>query len=170
MWKDSTDGARIIGLMPSIEIVCIDQDRPKLFGDLPFAVVSETALISHRHPSLFQVDFDQLKGCIYHLGNPALKDPEAASMYFAWDLLSLDCQRQEEEIYLEFAGQYTGPVRQMMEELLLSSPVRRVIFTSDHQFGPPVAARFGEISLTDFWRMHDSKELRMNALYPVVGS
>jgi hypothetical protein len=38
--------------MPSIEIVCIDQDMPTDFSDMSFAVQVSTELESHRSPSL----------------------------------------------------------------------------------------------------------------------
>ena len=57
--------------MPSIEIVCIDQAEVSHFDNLPFLVEAENRLLSHREPhSLFQREFDVLKGCIYHLLNP----------------------------------------------------------------------------------------------------
>ena len=154
--------------MPSIEIVCIGQEHPTEFADLPFAVESGKALVSHRQPSLFQADFDLLEGCIYHLGNPRLKDPNASGTFFAWDLLSSECQGQEEESFLHFAEKFDGAVRLLMEKLLQASPSGRLVFTSDHQFGPPVAKRFAEVRLEEFWDAHDAKQLRMNALYPVA--
>ena len=156
--------------MPSIEIVCIGQDRPLELGALPFAVESGTELVSHRKPSFFQADFDRLKGCIYHLGNPGLKEPNAPGAFFAWDLLSALCRGQEEGTFVHFADPYAGAVRLLMEKLLLSSPIRGLVFTSDHQFGPPVPMRFAETSFEVFWRLHDSRRLRMNALYPIAGS
>ncbi|MBI2930809.1 MAG: hypothetical protein HYY16_04090 [Planctomycetes bacterium] len=155
--------------MPSIEIVCVDQERPIQLSDVPFAVESGASLVSHRRPSLFQADFDRLKGCIYHLGNPALKNPTAPGAFFAWDLLSPECQAQGEELFLQFADKYTAGIRLVMEKLLQSSPQGRLIFTSDHQFGPPTPARFTETSLEAFWTLHNARKLRMNALYPITG-
>ena len=156
--------------MPSIEIICIGQAQALELGNLPFAVESGTALISHRRPSHFQEDFDRLEGCIYHVGNPRLKTPGAMGMFFAWDLLSPECQDQEEELYLRFAEEFRWALRLLMQRLVLASPVRRLIFTSDHQFCPSEPIRFAEIDLEEFWRLHDSKELRMNAFYPIGGS
>jgi hypothetical protein len=158
----------IIAGMPSIEIVCVGQERPLEFPDLPFAVASETALLSHRKPSLFQADFDALKGCLYHLGNPGLKDPSAPGAFFAWEILSPECQGQD--TFLHFAEEHGKAVRALMDTLWLASPVRRLVFTSDHQFGPPAPARFLETSLLEFWRLHESRQLRMNALYPIARS
>ena len=74
--------------MPSIEIVCVDQIEVSDFSHLPFAIKAMTTLKSDRSPRpLFQPDFDALKGCIYHLGNPELKTRERA-LFFAADLLS----------------------------------------------------------------------------------
>lgn len=154
--------------MPSLEIVCVGQHSAIPVDDLPFAVECSTTLVSHRRPSLFQADFDQLQGCIYHLGNPALKHPGAPGAFFAWDLLSPECQGQENELFLHFAEKHASGVRILLEKLLGSSPRRRVIFTSDHQFGPPSPLRSSEISLENFWKLHDARRLRMNALYPIL--
>lgn len=156
--------------MPSIEIVCVGQRIPVPVDDLPFAVEGGAALVSHRRPSLFQGDFDRLQGCIYHLGNPPLRDPSAPGAFFAWDLLSAECRDQEEEVFLQFADKYAAGVALLLERLLNSSPHRRLVFTSDHQFGPASPLRSTETSLADFWRLHDARRLRMNALYPIVAT
>jgi len=56
--------------MPSIEIISVQQKSPSDFGEMPFAVSVEKELVSHRSPSLFQNDFNQMRGYIYHLGKP----------------------------------------------------------------------------------------------------
>ena len=61
--------------MPSIEIVCIGQEEPVVFEEMPFQVYAESKIVSHRTPSpLFQAEFDAVAGCIYHL----VKQPKGA--------------------------------------------------------------------------------------------
>jgi hypothetical protein len=152
--------------MPSIEIICIGQAQPSDFSRLPFAVEAETQLRSHRgSSSLFQQDFDRVQGCIYHLGNPYLKDPDAPGAYFASQLLVEWWER------LEFQAEYIPSVNQLLEALLTASPGGRVLFTSDYQFGPRPRRRFVRWrTLDEFWTLHDTKRLHMNALYSLMRS
>jgi hypothetical protein len=149
--------------MPSIEIICIGQLQPTPFPDLPFAVVSEVVLISHRgRSSLFQQDFNRVTGCIYHLGNPNLKSPDARGIYFAGELLVEWWER------VEFKPEYVIPVKELLEELLHASPEGRLLFTSDYQFGPRPRRRYSKWRTPEeFWHLHDAKHLRMNALYAI---
>jgi hypothetical protein len=45
--------------MPTIEIVCVAQTEPLDFSNLPFAIIAENKLSSHR--GLFQSDFNKLQ-------------------------------------------------------------------------------------------------------------
>src|SRR5262245_55372349 len=103
--------------MPSVEIICIGQPEPSDFSDLPFAVAAENRLKSHRSPEpLFQPDFDQLQGCIYHLGNPRLKKPDARGAYTTSDLL-IDWWE-----LIHFKPRYVRHVQRLLRELLAASP------------------------------------------------
>lgn len=151
--------------MPSIEILAIRQAQPRDFHDLPFAVTVDTTLRSHRSPSRFQQDFDLLSGSLYHLGNPNLKADSQGRCFFAYQLLSRDSQR--DATFLEFGSPYTTHVQTLLAELMGRSPAHRLIFTSDWQFGPEWAKRYAEITLRQFWRLHDSRQLMLNTLYPI---
>jgi hypothetical protein len=153
--------------MPSIEIVAVNQLHPTDFSHLPFAVVSETTLRSHRTPSSkFQHYFDKLSGVIYHLGNPDLKVDSKGRCFFAYKLLSRPSQEMDES-FLEFAEPYRPHVAAMLEQLMRDSSVQRVIFTSDWQLGPDWVKHEPPIALDEFWRLHDSHHLLLNALYPI---
>lgn len=154
--------------VPSIEIICVDQIEPIGFGDLPFAVVAEDRLISHRTPSpLFQADFDDLKGCIYHLGNPDLRDPDVSKCYTAFELLSKE-HNTEWWYWVHFAPEYAEGIRGIrgiLEQLLIASPSGTVLFTSDYQFALDAKRYKRPLTLERFWRLHDERKLKMNALY-----
>jgi hypothetical protein len=127
------------------------------------AVEAETRLASHRSPTpLFQPDFDALQRCIYHLGSPYLKDPLAAGAYTAGDLLT------EWADVIHFKPEFVPHVRRLLEELLAASPVGRLVFTSDYQFGPVVRRYRRPLSLTTFWKRHDARRLHTNALYSIT--
>jgi hypothetical protein len=142
--------------MPSVEIICVNQLEPIDYSNVPFRVYAENELVSHRTPSpLFQADFDNLKGCIYHL----CQHPKGA--YTAGGLLT-----QWWDI-LHFKDDYSPYIKQMLQELLEASPIKRLVFTSDYQFGPDEKRYKRPITLARFWEIHDAKKLRVNALYPI---
>jgi hypothetical protein len=156
--------------MPSIEIVCVGQEQPLKLRRLSFAVESEAGLKSHRgEDALFSADFAQTEGCMYHLGNPILRDPVEPPyyFYFAWELLSPTSQHSK---IVEFAPRFVPGLRHLLRTLLKASPVGRLLFTTDWQFGPKRIYRSPDLTLDKLWRLHDQRKLRMNALYPVVAN
>jgi hypothetical protein len=144
----------------------IDQLAATGFSDLPIAIESGTELKSHRVPrSLFAGDFAGLKGCIYHIGNPDLKTRRTGRIFFAYDLLS--DQARSASRFLEFSPDFSPAIHQLLESLIESSPVRRLLFTSDWQFGPRRTYRSPIMTLDEFWSLHSSRKLRLNTAYPI---
>ncbi len=153
--------------MPSIEIICIDQFEPTDFSQLPFAIKSGRELKSDRRPSpLFQKEFDSLRGCIYHLGNPELKTRKTGTFFAAY-LLSHRSVHASRSTFLEFRPEFIPSVGELLTSLLESSPVNRLLFTSDYQFGPKRPYRSPAVTLDEFWSLHDTRALRLNAAYPI---
>jgi hypothetical protein len=66
-----------------------------------------------------------------------------------------------------FLPAYAPSVRAIMAELLKASPVGKIIFTSDYQFGPRVRRYKRPLTLERFWELYDARKLHMNALYPL---
>ncbi|SRR5579872_613589 len=140
------------------------------FGHLPFAVESGMELKSHRTPKpLFGEDFAKLQGCIFHLGNPDLKNRRKGRAFFAYDLLSDRSRSAARPTFLEFRPEFVPGIRELLGSLVQSSPMREVLFTSDWQFGPKRAYRSPIVSLEEFWSLHDARKLRLNAAYPIRG-
>jgi hypothetical protein len=155
--------------MPSIEIVCVGQRWPLDLPELPFAVQSEPERRSHRSPEpRWQADFDSLDGWIYHLGNPDLRYRSDAMFFFAYELLS-ERSRHEANGLLAFDPEFRGALEWLLDRLITVSLVRRIVFTSDWQFGPQASTRGRYQTLPDFWRAHDNGGLRVNALYDIGG-
>jgi hypothetical protein len=153
--------------MPSIEIVCVGQIDVSDFSHLPFAVKGGKVLQSDRAPRpLFQQDFVASKGCIYHLGNPELKNREKG-LFFAADLLSQRSVHASRSTFLEFRLEFAPAVSELLASLMGSSPVNQLLFTSDYQFGPKRPHRSPPVTLTEFWSLHDSRKLRLNGAYPI---
>ena len=94
--------------MPSIEIVAVGQSEPIEVDDLPFAVIVDRKLRSHRSHPLFQEDFDRVSGVMYHLGNPELKVDSAGRCFFAYKLLNEESKKGE---FLEFGAAHKPAVQ-----------------------------------------------------------
>ena len=153
--------------MPSIELISVQQHEPYAFAQLPFAVCAEPLLLSHREPSLFQRDFDQLLGCIYHLGSPFCDDPGYEGPFFAYELLTERCRYPIPNRFLEFAPEFLPAIFDLVGLLLAASPAHLVIFTTDWQGGPASPRRYRPITERTFWQRHANRKLRMNALYAI---
>ena len=151
--------------MPTIEVVCVAQTEPFNFSSLPFAVIAENKLLSHR--GLFQSNFDKLQGCIYHLGNPNLRGDEDG-LFWAYELIDEAISEQDEEGCLKFDEEFIPQVKKMLSQLLVASPVGQITFSSDWQFGIEDVRRFEAITDEKFWELHDACELRFNAFYKIV--
>lgn len=151
--------------MPSLEIICLNQAEPSDFSYLPFKVVAEKELISHRSPRpLFQADFDQLEGCIYHLLDK--------KSFTAYDLLIRDWyykgNSNSRDYNVEFIEEVSLLVKDMLQQLLLDSPVGQILFTTDYQFGPETVERHGPLPFAEFCRLHNEGAIRMNASYLIT--
>ncbi|HLM59363.1 MAG TPA: hypothetical protein VK308_01040 [Pyrinomonadaceae bacterium] len=136
--------------MPTIEIVCVAQTEPLDFSDLPFAVLAENKLVSHR--GLFQSDFDKLQGCIYHLGNPDLRNNNVFA-FFAYELINDAIQENADEDYLKFDDEFVPHIKAMLNQLIAASPLGRITFNSDWQFGTRDVRRLAAISEQQFWQL-----------------
>lgn len=148
--------------MPSIEIICISQTKPIYLTDLPFQIEVSQELISHRSPSpIFQSDFDKLNGYIYHL-----LDNEGITAYGLLEKGWYDTYGNSN--VLKFIEEIAPCVRSFFETLLNFSPAKQLLFTSDYQFGPELAKRFAPISISEFWKLHDTNKLRINSAYWII--
>jgi hypothetical protein len=152
--------------MPSIEIVCLEQEDPIDFSHLPFAVRGDRELRSHRIPSpLFQADFDRMHGCMYHLGNPEIKRPGYRGAFYAVRLLvKEDLPRS----FLQFRPEFRMGVYELLARLLQASPIKTLFFTSDYRWGPDDVTLGGEMTLARFWQFHETQSLRVNGCYTIL--
>ena len=153
--------------MPSIELICVEQNEPSQLPTFPFAIRAEPQLVSHRLPSFFQSDFDKLRGCIYHLGSPFCDHPGYDGAFFAYELFSKRCRGSIPHRFLEFAPEFLPGIFDLFGILLAASPAHLVIFTTDWQCGPKSARRYHQITERTFWQRHKDRKLRLNALYPI---
>jgi hypothetical protein len=154
--------------MPSIEIACLGLDTPTHVAANGFSVEYEQGLKSHQLRSRFQNDFNELAGCLYHIGHPTLRDPRQGSPFFAHELLSAASRNPFPPTFLEFSSEHVAEVRAVLASVLAASPLGQALFTSDWEFGPEWAYRFGPLTLGEFWHLHESRTLYLNAAYTLV--
>jgi hypothetical protein len=155
--------------MPSIELVCIGQVAPLALSGIPFAVEAGSDLQSHRGPgALFHRELSQLRGCMYHLGNPQCREPDYHGFFFAYELLSRDSRQRQRNRYFQVASEFRESFKSFVGLLLRASPARSVFFTTDWQFGPRRSVRGGTLSESEFWLRHDTRRLKLNACYTIV--
>jgi hypothetical protein len=154
--------------MPSIEIACLGLTTPLSPPATSFAVICEAGLKSHRSPEpRFQRDFDGLSGSLYHLGSPQFAGT-VSGPFFAYDVLSEASRHAEPPSFLEFAPEHVASAQALVAWLFDVSPEGRLLFTTDWQFGPKGARRFGALEPDEFWRLHSRRELLLNAAYPIA--
>jgi hypothetical protein len=154
--------------MPSIELVCIDQSEPLTFSDMPFALVVDRQLVSHRTPQpLFKRELSHLRGCMYHIGNPQCAGSDYRGAFFAYEVLSSESRERQRRRFFEIAPEFREGFRRLLRMLLNASPVHSVFFYTDWQFGPTRAFRGGVISESAFRQQHDTHQLRLNACYTI---
>jgi hypothetical protein len=154
--------------MPSIEILAVGQTTP-IVAEFSFAYIADAVRKSHRRPApRFQKEFDNYPGILYHLGNPNLKHAFEGRCYCAWSLLSAESKKVG-RTFLEFAPEHHDSARELLRMLIDTSPSRHLLFTSDWQFGPGWTRYKQPVTLKQFWRLHDRRKVRLNALYPITG-
>jgi hypothetical protein len=71
--------------------------------------------------------------------------------------------------FLEFASPFRPAAQRLLAELIAASPTEELIFTSDWQFGPDWTKRQPPLTLSEFWKLHHSRHMLLNALYPIKG-
>ena len=154
--------------MPSIEIACLGLEQPVRVDVRGFVVEVERGLVSHQARSRFKRDFDSLAGCLYHLGHSSGRDPSLGRGFAAYELLSPACRDPFPPSILEFAAGHVAEIRVVLAALVAASPEGRVLFTSDWQYGPEWAHRFGPLTLDQFWSLHGTRLLYLNTAYEIV--
>jgi hypothetical protein len=137
--------------MPTIEIISVDSKTLELKQeDFDLAIRMERVLESHR--GLFYEFLMKQKGTIVHLGNPDMKNNDGG--FFAGELL--DSSFEAGEIFLpelkedegtdsrganqcfcfKFQDKYKTEVDRILKLAIDNSPIHKIYFLTDFQFGP----------------------------------
>ena len=144
--------------MPTIELISIDcPEAPPLPRYPSFACRADAALVSRR--GLFQPVFDSMHGVMVQLANKELEN--AKSCWYAGTVMDWPCDDA-----LIFRSETRDDVMDLMRLLLQASPQHRLAFATEYQFGGE-KRECGEISLSEFFNLHDRHALRYNTLWYV---
>ena len=169
--------------MPTIEIVSIDASGLHLNqNDFEVAIREEFILKSHR--GLFYDFLLKFKGTIIHIGNPEFKS-EKDEFFFGGLLINWDFEPGQiyipetesenllndiganQQYKFQFHLKYKKDIDRILNIALNYSPIKRVFFLTDYQFGPANETKEIIYSITDFWKQHDSSGICLNRLYEI---
>lgn len=171
--------------MPTIEIVSIDSiDLSLNQADFDVAIIVENKLESHR--GLFYDLLRKQKGVIVHIGNPEFKDEKQAG-FFAGQIIDWDFESTEiflpefnendltdnrgvnQQFKFKLLDLYKTDIDKLLKIALDNSPIKKVCFLTDYQFGPENGKTEIISTITDFWVLHDNEGLGINTCYEMYG-
>ncbi len=165
--------------MPTIEIASIKSARLGLNqGDFDVAVIEESKLKSHR--GLFYEHLIKQKGIIIHIGNPEKKDNKNGFFYadaiVDWSFdgdnidhtnLTSDNPEDYAQTKFKFLESFRADIDKLLKIALESSPIKKIYFLTDYQFGPKNGKIEIGFNINDFWKQHDNGGIDFNTLYEI---
>jgi len=171
--------------MPTIEIASINSTELGLDqAKFDVAIIEENKLESHR--GLFYDLLRQQNGVIIHIGNPDIKDDKEGG-FFAGQVIDWDFEPTEiylpefdendptdnrganQQFKFKFLEQFKPDIDKLLKVALDKSPVKKVCFLTDYQFGPEKEKIEIIYTIKDFWTRHDNEGLRLNTMYEIYG-
>jgi len=170
--------------MPTIEIASIESTGLNLNeNDFTIAIIEEKKLESHR--GLFYDFLVEQNGTMIHIGNPDMKDDKDiffANLLIDWSFEDAPVQIPKVDLNepiietganqlfgFKFLEIYKKDIDTILRKAIEASPIKRVFFLTDYQFGPKEANREIIYTIADFWDRHDSSGLVYNTLYELYG-
>ncbi len=166
--------------MPTIEIISLKTTGLEInHHDFDVTIIEENVLKSHR--GLFFDFLSKQQGTMMHIGNPNLKN-NTESGFWAGDLIDwefenpaleekpkrLKAQEESQEFLFQFKTNFKNEIEQLMEVAINKSPIHKIYFLTDSQFGSEKAGFKQSKNLRNFWQEHDQKGLTWNTLYEIV--
>ncbi len=149
--------------MPTIEIVSIDSGELGLDqADFRVAIIEENTVLSHR--GLFYDFLQKKQGVIVHIGDPPFKNDRGGG-FFAGSIIEFVNDSLDESFKFRFLETYRTDIDKLLEIALDKSPVKRIFFLTDYQFGPDKERIEAPCTIIDFWIVHDAEGLTFNTLY-----
>ncbi|GHE67673.1 hypothetical protein [Roseivirga thermotolerans] len=167
--------------MPTIEIVSINSKQLNINQfNFKLAIREEHKLESDR--GLFYDFLLKNEGTILHLGNPEFVEGSKGG-FFAGELINWDYEPKNiviphvedqlrganQQVRFQFLPEFKDQIDQLLNIALRNSPVSKVFFLTDYQFGPYKANYEQNFLINDLWEQHDSNGLIWNTLYEIYG-
>lgn len=171
--------------MPTIEIASIDAIGLNLNpAEFDVATIEETKLESHR--GLFYDLLIKQSGVMVHIGNPDFKNNKDG-VFFAGEIINWDFEPGDivipqtkstydkenlganQQFGFQFLNEYKADIDRILKTALEKSPIKRICFLSDYQFGPEKANKEIIYTVSDFWNLHNNQGLVFNTLYEMYG-
>lgn len=173
--------------MPTIEIASINATGLGLNqADFEVAIIEENKLESYR--GLFYDLLRQQKGVMVHIGNLGLKYAKEggffAGLLIDWsddvnkdivipggniNVLDFDSGAIQ-QFRFKFLNEYRLDIDKLLWIALEKSPIKKVCFLTDYQFGPEKESIEIIYTIKDFWALHDGEGLVLNTLYEIYGA
>lgn len=170
--------------MPTIEIVSINSTELDIDqADFDVAVIEDKKLKSHR--GLFYDFLIRQNGVILHIGNPNFKSDKEGCFFAGaivdWSVgsneyITIPIYDTDDSIYdsggdqefiFKFLEQYKHDIDNLLKIALDKSPINKIYFLTDYQFGPEKEEIEIIDTVSDFWLRHDNQGLRLNTLYEI---
>ncbi len=169
--------------MPTIEIVSLNSNGLDLNqADFDIAIIEENKLKSHR--GLFYEFLLSKQGTIIHIGNPHFKEDQEGGYYassiinWGFDYPGFDKKRKglksnranryaNQHFNFQFCQEYREEINRILLSAISRSPINKIYFLTDYQFGPEAAAFKSIDSLVIFWEVHDNSGLNWNTIYEI---
>ena len=171
--------------MPTIEIASIESTGLNLKqSDFDLAIIEEDKLESHR--GLFYDVLKNQSGVMVHIGNPGFKNNKEDG-FFAGQIISwvsepteifipeydpndaTDNKGANQEFRFKILNKYKPDVDKLLKIALDASPIKKVYFLTDYQFGPEKENLEIMYTIDDFWIRHDNEGLTFNTMYELYG-
>ena len=171
--------------MPTVEIVSVNSTGLNLKQkDYELAIIEENKLISHR--GLFYKLLKKQNGVIVHIGGSDFYEEKDGFFYgggiIDWNfepgqiyIPEFDPVGQifhsgaDQQFKFRILDQYKADIDKILGIALDGSPIKKVYFLTDYQFGPEKEKIEIIYSISDFWTRHDNEGLRFNTLYELYG-
>ena len=74
-----------------------------------------------------------------------------------------------QQFRFKFLEQYKNDIDKLIKIALDNSPIKKVCFLTDYQFGPKKENTEIIYTINDFWRQHDNEGLNLNTMYEMYG-
>ena len=171
--------------MPTIEIVSFNSTELGLNqAEFDVAIIEENRLKSHR--GLFYDLLRKQNGVIIHIGNPDFRD-DKEGCFFAGQIIDWEFEPSEifipeyceneptnnhganQQFQFKFLEEYKADIDKLLNIALDKSPIKRICFLTNYQFGPENGSIEIIYTINDFWKLHDTKGLTLNKMYEIYG-